>query len=317
MNAENPKVSVIIPVYNGADYLKEAIDSALNQTYKDVEVIVINDGSNDGGATDKIATSYGDKIRYFTKLNGGVASALNLGIKKMEGDYFCWLSHDDIFYPEKTKIQIDFLKTCDENTILYSDFDVADSNLNLLLSAKIKDTAPEKFLYKIMTSSPVHGCTVMISKRCFDEIGLFNEELKTTQDYDMWFKLLKKFKFVHIPQPLIKTRHHSGQGTIMLKPLHSRECNNLYIGFLNKTTDEEISKSSSMPKTMAYALIAGSLVKRKLYKAGNKFFMRFLKNLSYKDVPIIFKIAVLVLKSLAVSVKLVLMSVLPGKNRKF
>jgi glycosyltransferase involved in cell wall biosynthesis len=76
----NPKVSIIIPVYNGSNFLKEAIDSAIAQTYKNIEIIVINDGSSDNGATEKIAKSYGDKIRYFKKENGGVATALNLGI---------------------------------------------------------------------------------------------------------------------------------------------------------------------------------------------------------------------------------------------
>ena len=90
-----PLVSIIIPVYNGEKYMREAIDSALNQTYKNIEVIVVNDGSKDN--TDEIALSYGDKIRYFKKENGGVSTALNLGIKEMKGEYFCWLSHDDVY----------------------------------------------------------------------------------------------------------------------------------------------------------------------------------------------------------------------------
>ena len=88
------KVSIIIPVFNGANYLREAIDSALKQTYENIEVLVINDGSDDNGKTEAIARSYGDKLRYFHKENGGVASALNLGIKEMAGEYFSWLSHD-------------------------------------------------------------------------------------------------------------------------------------------------------------------------------------------------------------------------------
>ena len=75
-----PKVSIVIPVYNGANYLGEAIDSALEQTYENIEIIVVNDGSTDDGATREIALSYGDRIRYFEKENGGVSSALNLGI---------------------------------------------------------------------------------------------------------------------------------------------------------------------------------------------------------------------------------------------
>ena len=78
-----PLVSIVIPVYNGSNYMREAIDSALAQTYENVEIIVVNDGSTDDGETDRIARSYGDKIRYFAKDNGGVSSALNKGIKEM------------------------------------------------------------------------------------------------------------------------------------------------------------------------------------------------------------------------------------------
>ena len=84
--AYSPKVSIVIPVYNGANYLSEAIDSALAQTYSNIEILVVNDGSNDEGATERIAKSYGEKIRYFAKENGGVSSALNLGIREMHGE---------------------------------------------------------------------------------------------------------------------------------------------------------------------------------------------------------------------------------------
>ena len=97
----NPIVSVVIPVYNGSNYLKNAIDSALAQTYENVEVIVVNDGSDDDGKTASIIKNYGNKIKSIEKENGGVASALNSGIREMNGDYFIWLSHDDELYPEK------------------------------------------------------------------------------------------------------------------------------------------------------------------------------------------------------------------------
>lgn len=96
-----PLVSIIIPVYNGSNYLEESINSALAQTYRNIEVIVVNDGSTDGGATERIALSYGDRIRYFYKENGGVSTALNLGLEKMKGEWFSWLSHDDLYLPEK------------------------------------------------------------------------------------------------------------------------------------------------------------------------------------------------------------------------
>ena len=106
----NPLVSIVIPVYNGAEYMREAIDSALAQTYKNIEVIVVNDGSKDN--TDEIARSYGEKIRYFKKENGGVSTALNLAIQNMQGEYFSWLSHDDVYLPEKIERQNDCGQYC-------------------------------------------------------------------------------------------------------------------------------------------------------------------------------------------------------------
>ena len=108
-NSLNPKISIIIPVYNGSNYMKEAIDSAINQTYKNYEIIVVNDGSNDNGETEKIALEYGNKIKYYHKKNGGVSSALNYGIEKMTGEYFSWLSHDDVYTNDKIQNQINAL----------------------------------------------------------------------------------------------------------------------------------------------------------------------------------------------------------------
>ena len=84
----SPLVSVIIPVYNGGDYLAEAINSVLSQSYPNIEIIVVNDGSDDEDLTEKVALSFGERIRYFSKKNGGVSSALNFGLKKMKGDFF-------------------------------------------------------------------------------------------------------------------------------------------------------------------------------------------------------------------------------------
>ena len=119
----DPLVSIIVPVYNGANYMREAIDSALAQTYSNIEIIVVNDGSNDGGKTRDIALSYGNKIRYFEKENGGVSTALNLGIKNMGGAYFSWLSHDDVYLPEKVQVEIDaWRKAGDMSRVLYSNW---------------------------------------------------------------------------------------------------------------------------------------------------------------------------------------------------
>jgi hypothetical protein len=208
----NPKVSIVIPVYNGSNYLKEAIDSALAQTYKNTEVIVINDGSKDEGKTDAICKSYDNKIRYFKKENGGVASALNMGIEKMKGEYFSWLSHDDVYYPEKVERQIEFLSNLeDKDVVLYASYELIDEESNptkrVLQDHELLRNKPEYSLLR----GRVNGITMLIPKKAFDEYGSFNEDLKCTQDYDMWMRIAKGYKFVHMDEIFTKTRIHAMQ----------------------------------------------------------------------------------------------------------
>ena len=103
--------------------MREAIDSALAQTYPNLEVIVVNDGSRDNGLTEEIARSYGERIRYFSKPNGGVSSALNMGIRNMRGEYFSWLSHDDVYEPDKIAKQVEVLQGCDKQTVICCIYD--------------------------------------------------------------------------------------------------------------------------------------------------------------------------------------------------
>lgn len=256
----HPKVSIIIPVYNGSNYLREAIDSALAQTYKNIEVIVVNDGSNDGGKTEEIAISYGDITRYFYKENGGVASALNLGIRKMTGDYFSWLSHDDVYYPQKLERQIEYLKKERHDIVLYSDFEFIDHKSRFLKTHCIKKMEPKRFRYELILGNPIHGCTTLIPKRYLEDAGLFDENLKTTQDYALWFKMAKNHDFVHIPEVLIKSRLHSEQGSHKIAT-HTEEINSYYIWCLDEFSAEEINKLE-MSLSLFYFRVALNLKKR-------------------------------------------------------
>ena len=140
---KKPMVSIVIPVYNGANYVREAIDSALAQTYKNVEVIVVNDGSKDDGATERICLSYGNKIRYIQKENGGVSSALNMGIKNMKGEYFSWLSHDDKYEIDKIEKQISCLNECEDDIcVLLCESKQIDSSSNVIKNALKKNRFP-------------------------------------------------------------------------------------------------------------------------------------------------------------------------------
>ncbi len=208
------KVSIIIPVYNGANYVKEAIDSALAQTYKNIEIIVVNDGSTDKGATRKAVLSYGDKVKYYEKENGGVSTALNLGIENMNGEYFSWLSHDDLYYPTKVERQMEEMKKYDDNTILYSDCDVIDLN-GKVFATSIYD---HELLMKKPDYALLRGCisgiSLLIPKKAFEKHGGFDTKLRCVQDYLKWFEFLEDYTFIHIPEVLVASRVHPKQVTL-------------------------------------------------------------------------------------------------------
>lgn len=239
---QNPMISIIIPVYNGSNYLREAIDSALAQTYDNFEVIVVNDGSSDGGATEKIALSYGGKIRYFAKENGGVASALNLGIQNMRGDYFSWLSHDDLYYPDKLVAQWEALQARgDLYAIVYSDYDSLFMETGTITYTRLTKLYP---IYKLEHSvfpvlyGLIHGCSLLIHKSHFARVGTFNEDLLTSQDYDLFFRMFRGQSLIFVPRSLVCMRRHSEQGTYTISCFYQEEESFYYKAYLDLSEKE-------------------------------------------------------------------------------
>lgn len=228
---DEPLVSIVIPVYNGARYLAEAIDSALAQTYGNTEVVVVNDGSGDGGATEAVAKGYGERIRYVAKENGGVSTALNAGIQVSRGEYISWLSHDDAYPPDKLERQVAFLRGLGDRsgrTIPYGSVVYMDERSEVFGSYTLPEVPPEQLHQALMCRavfiSPfrrlrfgVNGCTTLIPRRAFDEAGPFDPSLRTTQDYDMWFRLNERYDFVQMDGFLLRSRVHPEQGTRVLR----------------------------------------------------------------------------------------------------
>lgn len=217
-----PMVSIIIPVYNGSNFMREAIDSAINQTYKNIEVIVVNDGSNDDGATEHIALSYGNKIRYIKKENGGVSSALNLGIREMKGEYFSWLSHDDKYELDKIEKQIQILSKYDEKDIVVlcesKQINADSKDLSKVRSwkrfSKEGVFSGDEVLKNLLNYGAFNGCALLIPKMIFDECGTFNENLRYSQDALMWDLIfLKGFRLIYIENVCVCNRVHNKQLT--------------------------------------------------------------------------------------------------------
>lgn len=237
-----PKVSIIIPVYNGTNYMRDAIDSALAQTYENCEVIVVNDGSNDNGATDEVARSYGNRIRYFYKENGGVATAVNYGIEKMTGEYAAWLSHDDMFTPDKIERQMEAaLSSGLSDPIVHSNFEFWDvvkdkhSTVDLLQTYTREQLEDSCFAPLFLA---IHGSTVLVHKSHYTRVGLYDTKLIATQDSEFLFRVMRGQKSVFVEEPLMISRIHPEQGQQTMT-CHSTEYNEMFIHFCQTLTPEE------------------------------------------------------------------------------
>lgn len=211
----DPRVSIAMPVFNGGSFFRQALESALAQTYENIEILVVNDGSNDGGATEETALGYSDhRIRYFSQANGGVAAALNTAVTNMSGEFFCWLSHDDIFLPSKTAKQVAFhLKLGADDAMLFSDYDLIDENGQTIHRVR-RDRRPLlRTPRSALLRGYINGCTVFIPACNFDSERPFRVDLRYSQDYDLWNTLLERYEFFHQPETLVQYRLHAGQGT--------------------------------------------------------------------------------------------------------
>ena len=213
------KVSIVIPVYNAEKFLDECINSALSQLYPNIEIIIVNDGSTDKSAS--ILNNYKNDLIIINKKNGGTASALNAGIKKMSGDWFKWLSADDLLKEdavEKLVLEIKKLGKDAENCIIYSNYDLIDEN------GKIIDTFVEPNYNSLDTFQRNvilldhfygNGTTSIIHKSIFEKCGFFDESLGYKDDYEFWLRccILFNYKLHLLPENLAQYRIHEEQLT--------------------------------------------------------------------------------------------------------
>ena len=197
------KVSVIIPVYNQEKYIRECVESALNQDYKNIEIIVVDDGSTDNTA--EIVKEFGKKIRYQRQENRGVAGAFNAGLRMAEGSLVAWLSSDDFYLPGKIRIQVEKFIGDPDLALVYTDWILTDTEGHNLRVFRAPFPAAECFVREMLIWDFVTGSSMMFKKECFEIVGYFDEELPTANDADMAFRLLKHgYHFGHVPIPLVK-----------------------------------------------------------------------------------------------------------------
>jgi len=256
-------VSVIIAVYNGEKYIKEAVESILNQTYKDIELIVVDDGSTD--RTKEILTNY-PNIKYVYQDNRGEGAARNLGTSLAKGDYIAFLDGDDLYKKDKIEKQINMLELNPEIDVVYCDLEVVDEKLkyiNILKSEGVYDKREDllpMMLYRQVVQGPI---CMMIRKKCSDAVK-WKENYTYIVDYIYTINLAKKFNFKYLEEPLyVYRRHNNNLSNSHEKTLVEER------RFLESIGIDEIGKiinNSSFDRYNRKILLAKILIKMLKYK---------------------------------------------------
>jgi glycosyltransferase involved in cell wall biosynthesis len=199
------KVSVIIPAYNAAKFIRTTIESVLGQTFQDLEIIVVNDGSTDN--TQEILQNYGDKILYLPKENGGVSSARNLGIENAKGKYIAFLDADDVWLPEKLERQVELLESNEEIGLCYVAAQKVDEDLNYLscIEANSYEDYTESLLLNL--NIVAGSCSsAMVRRDVIQQTDGFDRKFTTYADWEMWLRLSLLTKFAPVNEELVKYR---------------------------------------------------------------------------------------------------------------
>lgn len=281
-----PLVTIVIPVYNGANYLHESINSALEQTYQNKEIIVVNDGSNDNGETEKVALSYGDKILYLSKPNGGVSSALNLCIDNMNGEWLSWLSHDDLYYPTKVEEEVSYIgrlleKDPDLNldrVVVRCAAESIDIHGKTIFKYNYSDVKEKEPLIEMILNNVYNyrlaGCSFLLPAAAFKNVGKFNEAIRTVSDAEYWYRLLfAGYDFYYLDRCLIRGRVHKRQVGKTKVTTFDIEGNNLHKWIADQMyANEEYRKGE-------YFLRLGGYLRKRLMPDASKYAFNYAREL--------------------------------------
>ncbi|MBC8496525.1 MAG: glycosyltransferase family 2 protein [Chloroflexi bacterium] len=210
-----PTVSVVIPTYNRAGYILDAIESVLSQTYSDYEIIVVDDGSADHTRDMLQPLIADDKIRYVYQENQGVSAARNHGIRLAQGEYIAFLDSDDLFLPTKLEKQVAVLERSLTVAFVHAGYEkISDTGtcLGYRDTSKISGQVSPQILldWSVLIATPC----VLVRKSVLDEVGDFDESMRWAEDLDLWRRIAQRYEIGVIPEMLCQVRVHPGGASV-------------------------------------------------------------------------------------------------------
>ncbi len=202
---EKYRISVVIPNYNYQQYVGEALDSVLAQSFPAHEIIVVDDGSTDDSV--RVVSSYGDKVRLIEQQNQHLSAARNTGIRAAAGNWIALLDSDDLWHPLKLEFQIRALEQHPDWAFVSSQPDETDDFPQPLEPTPTPE-ARTIDIRDFITKNQMSGSDALIRKDCFDDTGLFDTSLRSCEDRDMWHRLTRLYKGGQLQLPLYQYRKH-------------------------------------------------------------------------------------------------------------
>lgn len=234
-----PFFSILVPTYNQAQYLPAALDSLLAQTYSNWEAVIVNDGSTDD--TPRVLDVYvgrDARFRSVHKENGGVATALNEGLRHARGEWICWLSSDDLFEPDALAIFAEALRQNPDARFFHSDFSEMDDQTGIRIPCvpdrhhHLPDEASQVIAF--FRANYVHGISIAVHRSVFEVVGTFNQDLRYAQDVDMWLRISARYQLHHIDRRTCITRVHDAMGTVGFAEAGPMDVARSCLDFLNR-----------------------------------------------------------------------------------
>jgi glycosyltransferase involved in cell wall biosynthesis len=236
-----PKVSATLTTFNGATrrYLGFAIESVLNQTFKDFELLIIDDGSSD--STKQFCEKYliDNRVKYIYQDNKGLAGARNTGIENSQGEYICFLDDDDVWKEDKLQKQLDFFEKNPDAGMVYTNLELIDEVGKVIGYQKHKANGDiyKELFYENIVDAP---SSCMIRKEVFEKVGNFKEWMKSAEDYELWFRIAKEFKIYSTNEPLVEYRVHQNKMSTNYSKMEFYGIATLYYTLENDSSVDEI-----------------------------------------------------------------------------
>ena len=211
---QDPLVSIIIPNYNHAQYVGDAIWSVLTQEYRNFEIIVVDDGSTDNSRD--VITQFGDKVQYIHQKNAGLSAARNTGIKASKGVLIGVLDADDMYESIFLSTLVVTLQENPDADGVYCGYQFVDHKNNLLPQIEARPVDHDKLYDALLDGNFFVPESIFLRRYVYDNVGLFDETLRACEDWDVWLRVTKKYKIVHSPN--ILTRHRILPGSMSTDP---------------------------------------------------------------------------------------------------